>query len=95
MLPHLVTEKDMKDGGQEATNQGSLVYFTVQGTQRDIWINDAYLLDGDHVVENGATFLNLFAAFARIFFCKFSKPESGCLHAVDKVLFFDTHRFPQ
>jgi hypothetical protein len=54
MLPHLVTEKDMKDGGQELTEQGALVFFTVQGTQRDIWINDAYLLDGDHVVENGA-----------------------------------------
>ncbi len=95
MLPHLVTEKDMKDGGQELTEQGSLVFFTVQGTQRDIWINDAYLLDGDHVVENGAwrDISTFFAAFARI--CTFSKPESGCLHAVDKVLLFDAHRSPQ
>jgi uncharacterized surface protein with fasciclin (FAS1) repeats len=54
LLPRVVLEKDMHDGAQEATEQGSYVFITVQGSQRDIWINDAYILDGDHLVENGA-----------------------------------------
>jgi uncharacterized surface protein with fasciclin (FAS1) repeats len=54
LLPRVVTEKDMRDGTQEQTEQGSNVHITVQGALRDVWINDAYILDGDHLVTNGA-----------------------------------------
>jgi uncharacterized surface protein with fasciclin (FAS1) repeats len=53
ILPHIIVEKDMRDGSQEATEQGSAVYITVQGSERDIWINDAYIVDGDHLAQNG------------------------------------------
>jgi hypothetical protein len=54
LLPRVVAEKDMHDGSQEATEQGESVFITVQGADRDIWINDAYIVDGDHLAENGA-----------------------------------------
>ena len=53
LLPRLVAEKDMHDGSQESTEQGQSVFITVQGAERDIWINDAYIVDGDHLAENG------------------------------------------
>lgn len=54
LLPHAVAEQDMRDGSQEQTVQGSAVSITVQSARRDIWINDAYIVDGDHVATNGA-----------------------------------------
>jgi uncharacterized surface protein with fasciclin (FAS1) repeats len=54
LLPRIVTEKDMRDGTQEQTEQGSSVFITVQGALRDIWINNAYIVDGDHLANNGA-----------------------------------------
>lgn len=53
LLPRMVAEKDMRDGSQEATEQGKSVFITVQGAERDIWINDAYIVDGDHLAVNG------------------------------------------
>lgn len=57
LLPIVVAVKDMRDGSQELTEQGSPVFVTVQDDQRDVWINDAYIVDGDHVTENGTCFL--------------------------------------
>ena len=54
LLPHVVSEEEMRDGSQEQTVQGSPVLITVQSARRDIWINDAYIVDGDHVATNGA-----------------------------------------
>jgi hypothetical protein len=47
----------------------------VQGSERDIWINDAYIVDGDHLAQNGEpiftfvsfeTFFDLSAALKSI-----------------------------
>ncbi len=53
LLTRMVAQKDMRDGSQEATEEGQSVFITVQGAQRDIWINDAYIVDGDQLAING------------------------------------------
>jgi len=89
LLPHVVSEEEMRDGSQEQTVQGSPVLITVQSARRDIWINDAYIVDGDHVATNGA-------CAPPHFYPHMSQliSRAGLLHAVDSVLLFDQSRHP-